>query len=237
MPQANAILRAIEASTWSDVKGRCASVELERGELIQRPGEEIRHVYFPTTAVIAVGADTVAGESVNVTLLGREGALGVFEACGSRHTYSRATVQLAGQAWRMPAGTYRRLFSASHGLRQAIHMYVEMLLVEARQNVACNALHTVENRLARTLLEISHKRQALQLPITHHALSQFLGVQRTTIAASVTGLQRAGMVRSGRGMIEIVDRERLEAASCTCHETIAFVREDLQSRVEPVCEA
>lgn len=237
MPKANALLSQIESSVWGEVQNRLTPVQLERGQVLQRPGEDLASVYFPTSAVLALGLETVAGESVNVTLLGREGGLGVFEACGSRQSYTRATAWVAGTVWRLPASAYRELFSNSSVLRREIHKYVEVLLAESRQNVACNALHTVENRLARALLDVCDRSGANRLPITQDAISQLLGVQRTTIAASVSALQKQGLVRSGRGAIEIVDLEGLKAATCSCRETLAYVREDIQSRTEDVCEA
>jgi CRP-like cAMP-binding protein len=237
MPTSNAILACLPPGAWASVKDSCVLLDLAKDRIIQRLGEGVTYVHFPATAVIALGAETVAGETVNVTLLGREGALGVFEACGSRHSYVQATVQIGGSAWRMPAPVYRRLFGECSELRQAIHKYVEVLMVEARQAVACNALHSVENRLARTLLEISEKSQALDLPITQYALSQLLGVQRTTVAASISGLQRQGLIRSGRRGLVIVKPKGLEAAACACRETVAFTRKDIQSRTEETCDA
>lgn len=237
MPQTNFLLASVEANAWAAFKSRFVKVELERGQILHRPGEEIVQVYFPSTALMVLGAETVAGESVNVSLLGPEGAIGVFEACGSRQAYARAMVQIPGGAWRLAAAAYRDLFAASPGLRSAIHRYVESLLIEARQFVACNALHSVENRLARTLLEVSEKSRARHLPITQDALSQLLGVQRTTVAAAVSALQRNGLIRSGRGMIDITDHDSLEVSACSCRETLRFVREDIQSRDAVPCES
>ena len=137
----------------------------------------------------------------------------------------------------MPASAYRELFANSTELRREVHKYMEMLLAESRQNVACNALHTVENRLARCLLDVSDRTKSRRLPITQDAISQLLGVQRTTIAASVSGLQRQGLIRSGRGSIEIRDMEGLQEATCSCRESLAYVRQDIQSRTVDVCEA
>ena len=205
MPIRNQLLASVEPDVLAAMRSRLSRVEVDRGQVLHTVGEEIALVYFPITALIALGVETVAGEGVNVSVLGAEGAIGVFEACGSRHAYTRATVQIAGAAWRMPASAYRELFSESAGLRTAIHRYVELLLAEARQFVACNALHTVENRLARILLEVSDRSDTRPLPITQDSLSQLLGVQRTTVAAGVSALQRQGLIRGGRGAIEILD--------------------------------
>lgn len=237
MPGRNSLLACIEPDVLAAVRTRLSQVQVERGQVLHTVGEEVAQVYFPIGALIALGVETVAGEGVNVSVLGAEGAIGVFEACGSRHAYTRATVQIGGAAWRLPAPAYRELFSESAALRTAVHRYVELLLAEARQFVACNALHTVENRLARILLEVSDRIQAKPVPITQDALSQLLGVQRTTVAAGISALQKQGLIRGGRGAIEILEVDRLEQAACSCRETLRFAREDLQSRDISACEA
>lgn len=238
MPRRNALIASIEPDIWAKYEGQFTPIDLARGATLQQPGEEVEKVQFPTTAVVVLGIETVAGESVNVALLGHEGAVGVFEACGSRMIYSVATVQFGGILWQTPAATYRALYDSSSTLRTAIHKYVEVLTVEARQYVACNALHGVENRLARTLLDAVDKFGSCKLPITQLALAQLLGVQRTTIAAAISGLQRAGQIRTSRGGgLEILDAQRLEIAACSCRKSLAFARHDIQSRALPSCDA
>lgn len=237
MPRRNALIASIEPELWARFEERFTPYECEGGRDLQRPGDNVDLVQFPTTAVVVLGVETLAGESVNVALLGPEGAVGVFEACGSRKVYQRATVQFGGVVWQSPAATYRALYESSPSLRTAVHKYIETLLVEARQNVACNALHAVEHRLARTLLEACDKSGSLKLPITQVALAQLLGVQRTTVAAAMSALQRNGSIRTDRGGgLEVLDYARLEAAACSCRESLAFARRDIRSRSVEICD-
>lgn len=238
MPRSNSLIACVEPDVWAAYEDKFAALELDRGATLHQPGQQVEHVHFPATAVIVLGVETLGGESVNVSLLGREGALGVFEACGSRQIYSRATVQFRGILWQTAAATYRSLYDSSMTLRTAIHKYVETLMVEARQNVACNALHSVENRLARTLLDAADKFGSSKLPITQVALAQLLGVQRTTIAAAISELQRNGHVRSDRsGGLEILRPQGLEAAACSCRDSLAFSRHDIHSQSVRSCDA
>jgi CRP-like cAMP-binding protein len=237
MPRRNALIASIEPDLWERFEDRFTPLECEGGRDLQRPGDDVDLVQFPTTAVVVLGVETLAGESVNVALLGPEGAVGVFEACGSRKVYHRATVQFGGVVWRSPAAAYRSLYESSRSLRTAVHKYIETLLVEARQNVACNALHAVEHRLARALLEGCDKSGSLKLPITQVALAQLLGVQRTTIAAAMSSLQRSGAICTDRGGgLEVVDYARLEAGACSCWESLAFARDDIRSRSVQICD-
>lgn len=237
MPKTNTLLACLEPEAWRKAERQLTQLQLVRGDVVHRPGEGVANVVFPTSAVVALGLETVAGESVNVALVGREGALGAFEACGSRQTYTRAVVQVAGVVWRMSAASYRDLFTSSDELRRGVHKYMEILVAESRQSTACNALHSVESRLARALLEVSEKARSLKLPVTQDSLSHLLGVQRTTVAAAVSALQRQGLIRSGRGVIEVLRQEGLGDVACSCRETLAFVKSDIHSRVVDVCEA
>lgn len=236
MPKSNVLLARLEPECFALIERRLKPVELERGDVVQRSGEDIVDVLFPLDAVLALGSETIDGESVNVTLLGREGALGVFEACGSRRSYTRAVVQVPGRALSLPASAYRELFAQSPNLRRSIHMYVEVLLAEGRQSTACNALHSVENRLARILLDMRDKARRDHLPVTQEALSQLLGVQRTTIAASISSLQKRRVIKSGRG-VEVLDADGLADSACSCRDTLAFLCSDIQSAADTVCEA
>lgn len=238
MPRRNALIASIEPELWAQYRDRFTPVEYAGGRDLHSPGEPVEQVQFPTTAVIVLGVETLAGESVNVALLGPEGALGVFEVCGSGQMYHRATVQFGGVVWQAPATVYRTLYMSSPALRTAVHKYMESLLVEARQFVACNALHSVENRLARTLLDACEKCGSPKLPITQVALAHLLGVQRTTVAAAMSNLQRAGCIKTGRaGGLEVIDHPRLEAAACSCRDSLVFARREIQSRAPVSCEA
>lgn len=238
MPRRNALIASVEPEVWAQFRDRFSALECHAGKDLQRPGDAVDMLQFPATAVVVLGIETLAGESVNVALLGPEGAVGVFEACGSRQIYHRASVQFGGLLWQTSAANYRQLYESSSALRTAVHKYMETLMVEARQYVACNALHSVENRLARTLLDASEKCGSDTLPITQVALAHLLGVQRTTVASAISALQRGGSIRTGRaGGIEVLDHGLLESAACSCRDSLAFVRQDIHSRATVVCDA
>jgi CRP-like cAMP-binding protein len=233
----NTLLRAIEPRVLSQFRPSISRVELERGDLLQDLGREVAWVWFPECGLVSVTSETVDGESVSGASIGANGACGVFEACGSRQSFARVIVQIPGVAWRLKASVYRELFEASPGLRQAVHRYVESVLVEARQSAACNAIHAVERRLSRALLECADRSgTAPHLPLTQEVLANMLGVQRSTVAVAVSTLQKTGAIKSGRGALEIVDVAALERASCTCRRTIRFALSTIYESEVGVCD-
>jgi len=102
----------------------------------------------------------------------------------------------------------------NHGLRAGL------TLVQVQQTAACNALHPVEARLSRWLLQARDRLESNTIKLTHELLSQMLGVRRTTVTVVANMLQQAGLIRYHRGHIEIVDRRGLEARACECYEAI-----------------
>lgn len=235
--QINWLLTAVEPDVRARFQDRLRSVNLVRGEVLLRPGEAVERVFFPETALIGLVSTMPAGDAVQTAMVGRDGALGVFEACGTRRSAFFCEVAVAGAAWSLAADDYRRMYEASADLRTAVHKYVEMLLTEARQFVACNALHHVDARLARSILEgLERSQDGRTLPATQETLAQMLGVQRTTVTAALAHLQALGAIRTARGLIAVADPAALERAACCCRDTLRMARAEIYASDEPVCD-
>jgi CRP-like cAMP-binding protein len=238
-PETNALLRTLEPAVRAQYAEQFQPFELRRGAILYIQGDPLEWVYFPQAGLISILSETLEGEAVVSGMVGREGAFGVFEICGTRQPYGRAVVQIAGQAVRIRAAVYRKLFNRSPALRTAVHKYVELLLMETRQLAVCNALHSIENRLSRSMLDALDRSSfdADVLPLTQEMLAQMLGAQRTTVAVAISKFQRAGLIRSGRGSIEVLDRAGLERGACNCLSTLQSARRDIQSSGWDACEA
>lgn len=233
----NSFLGLLETEIAARFAAKFSMIQVSRAQELQRPGEPLEWVYFPESAVLSTAAETRRGESLDVVLVGAEGVIGAFEACGSRRATSRVSTLIAGRVCRLPAASYRELFDQSATLRTAIHKYVEVLLFEARQLIACNALHTVEARLSRVLLDaLDRSRSDTTVQITQEAIAQMLGVQRTTVAASIAALQRASLIQSGRGAITISNPAGLERVCCQCRGAIAATRAEVYSTGGKACD-
>lgn len=214
------------------------TVTLTKGQVLLHPGDEVASVYFPEGALIGLASSTPAGDAVQTALIGWDGALGVFEACGTRRSLCMAEVLVQGVALAMAADDYRAMFEASEALRVAVHKHVELLLAESRQDVACNALHTVDARLSRWVLEALERSQdGRVLPVTQEALAQMLGVQRTTITTAMAGLQARGVLRTTRGAVQVLDAKALERDACCCRETIQAAKREIYTADDQVCDS
>jgi CRP-like cAMP-binding protein len=233
----NVLLGAVEPSLRVQTAARLRSVSLARGEILYSQGAQVDRVYFPLRGLIGVLAETMDGERMDSALVGREGALGVFEACGSRNFFAEAQVQVACEVAMMSASDYRDLFNGSEGIRNAVHRYVEQLMSETRQSVVCGALHDVEARLSRTLIEaLERSGTGDLLELTQETLARMLGVQRTTVAEILSRMQRDGILTTRRAAITIEDFRALERTACSCREAIQYVRRAIWSSQMPSCE-
>jgi CRP-like cAMP-binding protein len=125
-----------------------------------------------------------------------------------------------GSATRIAASHFRKAVQDSDAVCKIVVRYGEMLLIQVQQTPACNALHAVEARLSRWLLQARDRLDSNTIKLTHEFLSQMLGVRRTTVTVVANVLQQAGLIRYHRGQIEIVDRPGLEARACECYEAI-----------------
>lgn len=233
----NQLLRAVEPAVRSRFAARLQLVDLARDDVLYSQGSQLDRVFFPLSGLVGIQAETADGEAVESAIVGSEGAIGAFEACGSRMFFAEAMVQIPGRAARMSAAAYRDLFDESPSLRTAVHRYVEQLMSETRQFVVCNSLHAVEARLSRILLE-AHDKSGVKdtLPLTHQAIAKMLGAQRTTVALIISRMQRDGVLSGRRGTLTIEDRPALEQAACSCRATLQFTRMAIAAAKEPACE-
>jgi CRP-like cAMP-binding protein len=157
------------------------------------------------------------GKSVETATVGREGAVGAIAGLGERLASARAIVQVAGSGSRIGARQLQAAVRQSPFLRDFIVRYQEMLLHQAQQSTACNALHEARPRLCRWLLQTRDRLDSDMVALTQEFLAQMLGVRRTTVTELARGLQSKGLVRYKRGKIEILDRQGLEECACECY--------------------
>jgi CRP-like cAMP-binding protein len=133
---------------------------------------------------------------------------------------SRAIVQLPGTAAWISGAKFHAVADQSQAIRHFIVRFNDLLLAQVQQSVACNALHALEARLCRWLLQTHDCTDGEPMPLTQEFLGQMLGVRRTTVTNAARLLQNAGLIRYRRGHIQILDRAALEDISCECYAVI-----------------
>jgi CRP-like cAMP-binding protein len=218
----NRLLAALEPDDLRRLAPHLERVDLARGAVLLEPHTELQHVWWPEDCIISLVIPTFEGAAAEAATIGREGMVGFIAALGvPPRALARDMVQVPGRALRLPLATLREAFMASPRLHQVCLCYVAALIAHVLQSVACNALHTVEARLARWLLLFQDRIDgAGALPITQELLAEVLGVQRTTVTAAARSLQQAGLIAYKWGSVTVLDRAGLERASCECYGVI-----------------
>ena len=222
----NLLLARLSPEDRAHLEPRLTPFEFRLGEVLQRPGEPVDSVYFVDRGLLSVVASDRNGETVETSMVGREGASGLVAACGVGVPYMTHLVQIEGAGRRAPAALCRGLFQSSAAFRDIVTRHTQHVLAETRQSAVCQAMHSAEGRCARWLLESGDRAGCGDLvPLTQEYLAAMLGVQRTTVSAVASTLQRAGLIRYSRGRIRILDHPGLERASCDCRKAVKEFRE------------
>jgi CRP-like cAMP-binding protein len=208
------------------------TITVEHGEVLNSPSSEMEFAYFPKSSIISVLARTSQGQTTETSIVGREGMIGSSAIHGIMTSFAESIVQVRGEAVRVPTSEVHRVGRTSESFRRTIALFDLSLLAQSQQSTACQALHQVESRAARWLLQCRRRLGSNDIRLTQEFFGQMLGVQRTTINLVERTLQNAGLIQVGRGRISIVDLEGLHAVSCDCYDRIERRYEELLGPLE-----
>jgi CRP-like cAMP-binding protein len=191
-----------------------------QGTVLAEVGDEIDEVYFPLSGMISLLTTLNDGKAIETATIGRGGVSGAAAAFGLYHSRVRAIVQIPLIAATLAAPQLRRAVEASDALQSLCIRYNEVLLSQARITAACNALHMIEARFCRWLLQTSEVSGSKTISLTQEFLAEMLGVRRTSVTEVATKLQSAGLISYSRGVINILDPPGLRERSCECFESL-----------------
>jgi CRP-like cAMP-binding protein len=218
--RANRLLMALDGDDFALLSPHLKEISLRQGQILQEQEALVEEVYFPLNGVISLVSVMEGGELVETATVGREGAVGAFAGLGPWHAFSRAIVQLPGEAATISVAHFQAAARQSARIRDLILRYKEALLAQVQQTAACNALHQLEARLARWLLQTLDRVDDPKLPLTQEFMAQMLGVRRSTVTVVAGKLQELGLIRYHRGHVVVLDRARLEETACECYAAI-----------------
>jgi CRP-like cAMP-binding protein len=226
----NRLLGALETASRKRIDSHLEPIKLKLGVIVCEAGGLLKHAYFPQGAVLSLLTVLENGSAIETANIGREGAFGLFAAMYSRTSFNRCLVQLEGHMVRCPIELLQSEFRRSEHVRDLFVSYSETLLSQVQQTVACNAMHSTEEKMCRWLLMMHDRAEGEVLAYTHEFLSHMLGANRKSVTLAAQSMQAAGLISYHRGKIQILDRPRLEKASCECY---AIVKERFDAFLTP----
>ncbi|HEX4539950.1 MAG TPA: Crp/Fnr family transcriptional regulator [Acidimicrobiales bacterium] len=225
IPPGNRLLDALPPADQAGLAPYLEKVDLEMKELLFEQGKRFDRVYFPLTAVVSLLSVMEDTSGVEIATVGNEGLVGVPVSWGVTMLNPRELIQaqVPGEALVMDVDIFTSRMSQPGELTELVHLYTQALFSQIAQQVACNSLHSVEERCARWLL-LTHDRVGVdEFPLTQEFLSQMLGVRRASVTVVSGAFQQAGFIRFRRGWVTITDRQGLESTSCECYHVVREV--------------
>ena len=215
----NRILRQLSGDELKSVQPWLTLVQLQSNVVLHEQGGPIEHIYFPLSGMISLLAVMQSGEAIETGIVGADGLLG-GDAPVNGHLFGQATVQMDGAALTMPKAQFLEAYNAHPHLRNLVNRYQSILLMQAQQNAACHALHSVRSRLCRWMLQSQDMIGSDRFILTQEFLSHMLGVRRNTVSVEAHSVQQAGLIQYRRGHITILNRDGLEECACECYSVI-----------------
>ena len=230
----NRVLAALPATDLRLLEPHLEIVEFRQGTGIHRLGERLEHVVFPYNCLISINAVMESGNEIESAMVGPEGIVGAYGGYGIDHAVTDATIKITGIGVQISLADFRDTLAHSEALADQVARCEALLVAQMHQSAACNAVHDVEARMCRWLLEIDDRMGGSRFPMTQDMLAKMLGVRRTTVTLVAKRLQQVGAFRWRRGYVYVLQRDLIADRACACYERVRLCAERLSAKTSSV---
>jgi CRP-like cAMP-binding protein len=214
------LLNAIGPSERERLQPLLERVVLAQGTPLTMVGEPAEFVWFPAGAIVSGIVRLADGEMVEAALIGNEGIVGLDVFSGSVAAPLTCIVQVPGPVIRVRAESVRDLLGDLPELTAAAFRYGSALLAIVAQIAACNATHSLRQRMARWLLMAHDRAGRDRFRLTHEFIASMINVRRAGVSQFASEMRHAGAIAYTRGEVEVLNRDELLRESCECYEII-----------------
>jgi CRP-like cAMP-binding protein len=219
-PLDNKLLSSLPRDQFDLLAPHLVTQSMTQGLVLIEAGNEVDYVYFPHYGMLSLLVVLKDGKAIETATVGCEGVVGAMAGLGLYKSLVRVVVQLPVGATKISTTQFRKAAAASDAIRNLCVQYNEVLLSQARVTAACNAMHVIEERFCRWMLQSADRAGSGTVNLTQEFLAEMLGVRRTSVTEVAIKIQTAGVINYSRGMINILDRPALERMSCECYQTL-----------------
>ena len=216
----NLLLAALSLAELKRMRRHLQLAQMNLGDVIYESGRPQEYVHFPTDCIVSLLYVLENGASAEIAVVGKEGVVGVSLFMGGETTPSRAVVQSAGNAFRLPSQYVKAEFNRGGSMQHLMLRYTQSLITQMAQTAVCNRHHSVDRQLCRWLLLSIDRLPVAELTMTQELIANMLGVRREGVTEAAGKLQKAGVIEYRRGHIKVLDRPKLETMSCECYEVV-----------------
>ncbi len=219
-PQDNLLIAGLPKESRERLLPHLEQVELPLGKVIYESGDTVQYAYFPTDSIVSLLYMMSSGSSAEISVVGREGIVGVAVFMGGESTTSRAIVQSAGTAFRLGRQHIRDEFNRHGGFLDLMLRYTQALITQMAQTAVCNRHHNIDQQLCRWLLLSLDRLPGDELVMTQELIANMLGVRREGVTEAAGKLDKLGVIHYRRGHIRVLDRAKLEELCCECYAVV-----------------
>jgi len=216
-PVTNTILTRIPDEDFCKLSPHLKWVELDLDDYLERHDQAVEHVYFLNTGIASLLLEMSQGQSVEVGIVGRETMVGLPALSGFKQLSFGVIVQVPGAGFKMSATHFNEAVGGSRQLHDLLMRHLAIRSFFLAQNVGCNRLHSVEQRLARWLMVTYDRLDTNRISTTHDFLSRMVGTDRATVSLALAALEGTRALKRSRGAITILDAKKLEQLCCECY--------------------
>ncbi|WP_324734038.1 Crp/Fnr family transcriptional regulator [Pseudomonas paeninsulae] len=219
-PQINHLLAALPTDVQNRLRPKLELVPLPLGKVLYESGDALSHVYFPTDSIVSLLYVMENGASAEISVVGNEGLIGVAVFMGGESTTSRAIVQSAGYAYRLPSRQFMEEVNRHSEMLHLMLRYTQALITQMAQTAVCNRHHSIDQQLCRWLLLSLDRLPTNELVMTQELIANMLGVRREGVTEAAGKLHKSGVIEYSRGRIRVINRPKLEQQSCECYAVV-----------------
>jgi Crp-like helix-turn-helix protein len=218
----NALLAKLRDEDRERLAPHMLRTDLGAQDVLQRAGDDVVHTWFPCASATAAFEVWLNHDnpSVEVAIVGSEGAVGGIVSNGNVPAFATSRVQAGGHFLRIKTAAIEQCKLDSIALRHWFARYADCLIAQIFQTAACNATHTIVQRTAKWLLAGMARTGGIELEMTQEQLAETLGVGRTYVARVVGQLRVEGVIETRRGHFIVKDEKALRHRACNCTTTI-----------------
>ncbi len=219
-PKQNHLLAALPPEEYARLLPHWELVPMPLGHVLYESGVQMRHVYFPTSAIVSLLYVMEDGASAEIAIVGHEGIVGISLFMGGETTPNRAVVQSAGHAYRLKGQLLKDEFYRAGPMQHLLLRYTQSLLTQMAQTAVCNRHHSLDQQFCRWLLLSLDRLPSNELVMTQELIANMLGVRREGVTEAAGNVQKAGLIEYNRGHITVIDRAGLEKRACECYAVV-----------------
>jgi CRP-like cAMP-binding protein len=213
----NHLLSLLSNDAYSQIEPLLQPIRLEARESLYQRGMPLSHVYFPSTAVISALLPMKEGSAIEIGTIGNEGYCASEMSTGAETSLHDYVCQIEGEALCMTSAAFGHSVERVPELRRLAGAYLQGFITQISQSVTCNSLHNLESRFARWLLFTQDRVRSDRFLLTQDSLADMLAVQRPSVSLVASTFQHAGLIEYSKGTMQILERQKLEEASCDCY--------------------